>query len=81
MKTLHTVVAFASVALGLLTGAWLWLIPLTGLPVALVGLLMGIFSLKSQRNKAALAGTIFSLIALFLVLVNLSMEYILFGVN
>lgn len=81
MKTLQTVAAFASVALGLLTGAWLWLTPLTGLPFALIGLLMGIFTLKSQRHKTALAGTIFSLIALFLVLVNLGMEYILFGVN
>lgn len=76
--SLHTVLAFGSFVLGLLAGVWLWQIPLVGLPMAVVGLASGIISLKSHRHKAALAGTIINLVAVFLVLLNLAMELLLF---
>jgi len=74
---LRNLAAFVSIFLGLLTGAWLWLIPYLGIPAALAGLLFGILARKSEHQNFALAGTIFSMIAMFLVLVNLGTNLIL----
>lgn len=71
---LRTGAAFCSVLLGLLAGTWLWLIPVVGLPVSVGGMALGALTLKSERHNAALAGTIFSLVALFLSVLNLVID-------
>jgi len=61
--------AVASLVLGIL-GLVLWFIPLFGLPVTIIGLVLGIAALKSPRRGMAIAGTVMSVIGLVLSLVN-----------
>lgn len=71
-----TVMAVSSVCLGILAGAWLWRIPFAGLPVAIASLALGWIALKTARHSIALTGILISLVALFLVLLNLGLEYL-----
>lgn len=74
---LPLLMAVGSIIMGLLAGTWLWLYPFIGLPVALAGLICGGLALKTPRHNTALAGTVFSLVGMFLVLLNLGIELLL----
>ena len=74
-SSIYSAMAVGSIVMGLLTGFWLWLIPMAGLPVALIGLTLGLLAMKTTR--VALAGAIFSLIALTLSLLNLGIEMLM----
>lgn len=69
--------AVCSIALGLLVGAWLWRIPFLGLPVAVGGLVLGGLTLKTSRHSTALTGILICIVALFLALLNLGLEYLI----
>ena len=71
------IMAVCSIALGLLAGIWLWQMPFVGLPVVVGGLVLGGLSLKSERHSTALTGILICIVALFLVLVNLGLEYLI----
>ncbi|HCX79182.1 MAG: hypothetical protein PHS56_06005 [Eubacteriales bacterium] len=71
------IMAVCSIALGLLAGIWLWQIPFLGLPVAVGGLVLGGLTLKTERHNTALTGILICIVALFLVLVNLGLEYLI----
>jgi len=75
--TRHLIMAICSIALGLLAGVWLWQIPYLGLPVAVGGLVLGGFTLKTARHNTALTGILICLVALFLALLNLGLEYLI----
>lgn len=61
--------SIASFVLGLI-GLIAWLLPLTGYPVAIVGLILGCIARKTEKNGFNLAGIILSIIALVLTLGN-----------
>lgn len=64
--------ALASLILGLFS-IIAWIIPLFGLPVTVVGLIMGILGRKSTRKRMAIAGIILSIIFLIATVVNASL--------
>lgn len=60
----------ASLVLGILSLVF-WLIPLFGLPISIVGLVMGVLALKQNVARGmAIAGVIMSSIGLVLVIIN-----------
>ncbi len=61
--------AIASLVLGLV-GLIAWLLPLAGYPVTIVGIVMGVKGLKSEKKSLAIAGLILSIIGLAATLVN-----------
>lgn len=56
--------ALASMILGLV-GIVVWLLPILGVPVTIIGLILGILGVKSSRKGMAIAGII--LCSLFLL--------------
>lgn len=66
--------AIIALALGIIAGFWLWLTPLIGLPVTVVGLLVGILALKSSWRYMALSAIALNGVALFLSCLNLYLE-------
>ena len=61
--------ATAALVLGIISLAT-WLIPIIGYPVTIVGLVLGIKSVKSEKRGMAIAGIVMSSIGLVLSLVN-----------
>jgi hypothetical protein len=61
--------ATAALVLGII-GLVAWLIPIIGYPVTIVGLVLGIKSVKSEKRGMAIAGIVMSSIGLVLSLVN-----------
>ena len=61
--------AVASLVLGLVSIV-AWCLPIAGLPVSIVGIVMGVKGLKSNRRGMAITGLILSCIFLVLTLVN-----------
>lgn len=63
--------SIASMLLGIL-GIFAWPLPFLGFPINIVGLFLGIVSLRRSRGGMAIAGTIVCTIGLVLTAVNLS---------
>ena len=63
--------ALASMILGII-GLIAWLIPLIGLPITVIGLILGVKSLKSNNSGIATAGVVTSIIGLVLTIINAS---------
>lgn len=63
--------ALASMILGII-GLIAWLIPLFGLPITVIGLILGVNSLKSNNSGIATAGVVTSIIGLVLTIINAS---------
>lgn len=61
--------ATASLVLGII-GLLFWLCPIVGLPIGIVGLVLGIQANKSMRRGSATAGIIMSIICLALSIGN-----------
>lgn len=61
--------AIASLILGI-CGTIAWLLPLVGYPVTIVGLVLGIKGLKSEKRGMALAGLILSAVSLAACMIN-----------
>ena len=61
--------AIASLVLGIV-GLFAWLIPLIGFPVTIVGLIMGVLSMKSENRGMAIAGLVLNIIFLVVTIVN-----------
>ena len=61
--------AFTSLVLGI-ASLLAWLIPVLGLPISIVGLILGIFGLRSTRSGVATGGIVTSGIGLALSLIN-----------
>ncbi|MBR3575257.1 MAG: hypothetical protein IKN97_08850 [Lachnospiraceae bacterium] len=61
--------ATAALVLGIISLV-AWLIPIIGYPVTIVGLVLGIKSVKSEKRGMAIAGIVMSSIGLVLSLVN-----------
>ncbi|MBP3753911.1 MAG: DUF4190 domain-containing protein [Lachnospiraceae bacterium] len=61
--------AVASLVLGIIS-LIAWFIPLFGLPISIVGLVLGIKSVKSEKRGMAIAGIVTSSIGLILSVVN-----------
>jgi hypothetical protein len=61
--------ALAGLVLGLV-GLFAWCLPIVGLPVGVIGIVMGAKGLKSNRRGMAMAGLILSSICVVLALVN-----------
>ena len=61
--------ATASLVLGIL-GMICWLLPIIGLPVTIVGLVMGCKGLDSSNRGIAMAGVILSVIGLVATIIN-----------
>ncbi|MDF2540675.1 MAG: hypothetical protein K0S47_393 [Herbinix sp.] len=65
----HKGLAIASLVLGII-GLLAWCIPLFGLPITIVGLVLGILGLKSIYKGMAIAGIVLSSLGLLFSLVN-----------
>jgi len=61
--------AITSLVLGICS-LFLWLCPLAGLPVSIIGLVMGIQGVRQRSSGMAIAGIILSAIGLLATLVN-----------
>lgn len=61
--------AIASLVLGIL-GLLAWLLPLIGLPITIVGLVLGMVDRKSERRGLAMAGIVLNALFLALTLAN-----------
>jgi hypothetical protein len=61
--------AVASLVLGIFS-LFAWLLPVAGLPVAIVGLVLGILGRRSLRRGLAMGGIVTSSIGLGLSLIN-----------
>lgn len=61
--------AVASLVLGLV-GIVAWIIPLCGYPVTIVGLVMGIKGLNSEKRNMAIAGIVLCIIFLIACIIN-----------
>lgn len=68
-KTDRYVLAIISLVLGILN-LCAWFIPFCGGPLALVGIILGVFGLNSSRKGLAIAGIVLSGIALLLTIIN-----------
>ena len=65
----HNGKATASLVLGIVSMI-VWLIPLFGYPVSIIGLVMGFYGLKSEKKSIGRAGLILSIIGLVLCAAN-----------
>ena len=65
----HNGKATASLVLGIIS-LIVWLIPLFGYPVSIVGLVMGFYGIKSEKKSLGTAGLILSIIGLVLCVAN-----------
>ncbi len=61
--------AVAGLVLGLV-GIVAWFIPLIGFPVTIVGLIMSVLGLKSQKKNMAIAGLVLCIIFLVVTIAN-----------
>lgn len=65
----HSGKAVASLVLGLV-GLLAWFIPLFGLPISIVGLVMGIKGKRSKNRGMAIAGIVLSILCLIATIIN-----------
>ena len=70
--------ATAALVLGII-GLIAWLLPIIGYPVTIVGLVLGIKSVKSEKRGMAIAGIVMSSIGLVLSLVNSILGVVLYS--
>lgn len=70
--------ATAALVLGII-GLIAWLLPIIGYPVTIVGLILGIKSVKSEKRGMAIAGIVMSSIGLVLSIVNSVLGVILYS--
>ena len=63
--------AIASLVLGLV-GLFAWLLPVLGLPITIVGLIMGVLGMKSDNRGMAVAGVVLNIIFLLACIINAS---------
>jgi Na+/proline symporter len=68
--------AIASLVLGIIS-LLAWLLPILGVPIAVVGLVFGVMSRNSPRRRMAIAGMVMSAIGLLAVVVNLGVSLFL----
>lgn len=61
--------AITSLVLGIV-GVFAWFLPICGFPVAIVGLILGILGVKSEKHGLAIAGIVLCSISLLLTIVN-----------
>ncbi len=61
--------AIAALVLGIVS-LLAWLLPIVGLPVSIVGLVLGIKTVKSEKKAMAIAAIIMSSIGLVLTIIN-----------
>ena len=61
--------AIISLVLGIL-GFCGWIVPLCGLPISIVGLILGILSTRSSRRGMAIAGIVLAALTLVAEVVN-----------
>lgn len=61
--------AMASLVLGAISLV-AWCIPLFGLPMSIIGLVLGVKALKSSSRGMAIAGVVLSILGLVLTLIN-----------
>lgn len=64
-----TGLATASLVLGII-GLIVWLLPLLGFPVNILGVIFGVLGRRSVKNGTATAGLVCSIIGLFATLIN-----------
>lgn len=69
MKKNYSNKATASMVLGII-GLFAWLIPIVGAPVNIVGLILGIMSLKSDKRNFAIAGSVMCTIGIILTIIS-----------
>ena len=67
----HYGAAITSLILGIF-GLAAWLVPICGLPMAVIGLILGIVGKDSSRRGMAVAGIVLAIITLVLGIVNAS---------
>lgn len=65
----HNGKAVASLVLGIIS-LLVWLVPLFGYPVSIVGLVMGVYGVQSWKKNIGMAGLILSIIGLVLCIAN-----------
>jgi hypothetical protein len=65
----HNWKAIVSMILGII-GILAWLLPFTGFPITVAGLVLGILGLKSLRSGMAIAGLILCCIFLIATIIN-----------
>lgn len=65
----HNARAIASLVLGIIS-LIVWIFPLLGFPVSIIGLIMGISSIKSEKDSFGTAGLILSIIGLVCCVAN-----------
>ena len=70
--------AVAALVLGII-GLIAWLLPILGYPVTIVGLVLGIKSVKSEKRGMAIAGIVMCSIGLVLSLINSILGVILYS--
>ncbi len=61
--------AITSLVLGII-GMFAWFIPLCGFPISVVGLILGILGVKSEKHGLAVAGIVLASISLALTILN-----------
>ncbi len=65
----HNGKATASLVLGIISLV-MWLIPLFGFPVSIIGMIMGFFGAKSEKKTIGIVGLVLSIIGLIICIVN-----------
>ena len=70
--------AVAALVLGII-GLLAWLIPFIGLPIQIVGLVLGIQSRKSTKHGMAIAGIVLSSIGILLSIVSALLGMLIFA--
>ena len=65
----HNGKATASLVLGIIS-LITWLLPLFGFPVAIVGVVMGFYGMKSEKKNRGVAGLVLSIIGLVCTVAN-----------
>ncbi|MCG5547507.1 DUF4190 domain-containing protein, partial [Halorhodospira halochloris] len=66
--------AIASLVLGIV-GLFAWLLPIAGLPVTIVGLVLGIKDINSSNRGMAIAGIVLCIIGLVASIINASIGF------
>jgi hypothetical protein len=61
--------AVTSLVLGII-GMMAWLLPIIGLPITIVGLVQGIYGMRTTQRGMAIAGMILSIIGLIFTIIN-----------
>ncbi|OON99858.1 MAG: hypothetical protein ATN35_10585 [Epulopiscium sp. Nele67-Bin004] len=69
--------AWASFVLGVVSSL-AWLIPIVGLPVSIVGTVLGALGMKNKRSKGiSIAGFVINLVFLIITIVKLTVDIVM----